>query len=541
MYRSNQDILFFRIISSMKMHRMLFVIIACLVAHFGHSQNQSLIDSLHQELVHAESDEERVEVYYALSYEWAEFSFDSANFHAQEGYLISRKIDNPKLISLGYSSIGSAYFCQYELDSAIGYYDKAREVSQQFQDTSGLVKATFNIGNIYLMTGKLEDALDVYEEAQVIYRSMGDQMGIARAWNNKALVFRRTKQNEMAKKALLEAIDIYKSIDEPKKTYNALSNLASIYLLLEEYDSAILVAKSNIDLARSLQNQSYELQPLVVIGQSFEKLEELDSSFSYYNKARELINEYTPTTDKVYVYFGLATYYLNKDEHRPAKPYLDSLEELGPFDKILNLAIPYYEMTAKFHRLNGDLELAYAQRLKYEEMKDTYHDQQLLDRTTELELVFEKEKRELEIAKLQLENEKKSQQTIALIIISSLAFLALIFLVILFYQRQAKNKLKHQLLNEEIESLRLRISRIYSEVKLSEIETDIKKIQSAFHNDLSEREAEILQLAVTNKTNAEIAESVHLSVNTVKYHLKNIYSKIGVSSRLEARQVMSEA
>lgn len=54
------------------------------------------------------------------------------------------------------------------------------------------------------------------------------------------------------------------------------------------------------------------------------------------------------------------------------------------------------------------------------------------------------------------------------------------------------------------------------------------------HHQLSNREIEILSLVAQGASNKEIAKKLVISVNTVKVHLKNIYNKIGVSSRTEA-------
>lgn len=51
---------------------------------------------------------------------------------------------------------------------------------------------------------------------------------------------------------------------------------------------------------------------------------------------------------------------------------------------------------------------------------------------------------------------------------------------------------------------------------------------------LSKREIQILEKVSEGLTDAEIADLIFLSVNTVKWHLRNIYNKLMVRSRLEA-------
>ena len=51
---------------------------------------------------------------------------------------------------------------------------------------------------------------------------------------------------------------------------------------------------------------------------------------------------------------------------------------------------------------------------------------------------------------------------------------------------------------------------------------------------LSEREVEILSLVAEGFKNKEIAAKLFISLNTVLYHTKNIYGKLGVHKRIQA-------
>ncbi|TME38496.1 MAG: response regulator transcription factor [Chloroflexi bacterium] len=61
------------------------------------------------------------------------------------------------------------------------------------------------------------------------------------------------------------------------------------------------------------------------------------------------------------------------------------------------------------------------------------------------------------------------------------------------------------------------------------------KDQPAKHGDeLTQRELDVLRLVAEGKTNAEIAQSLFVSVGTVKVHVERIINKLGVSDRTQA-------
>jgi DNA-binding NarL/FixJ family response regulator len=53
-------------------------------------------------------------------------------------------------------------------------------------------------------------------------------------------------------------------------------------------------------------------------------------------------------------------------------------------------------------------------------------------------------------------------------------------------------------------------------------------------SDLTPRELEILRLVLEGRTNRAIAAEIFISEKTVEFHLDNLYTKIGVRTRLMA-------
>jgi DNA-binding NarL/FixJ family response regulator len=51
---------------------------------------------------------------------------------------------------------------------------------------------------------------------------------------------------------------------------------------------------------------------------------------------------------------------------------------------------------------------------------------------------------------------------------------------------------------------------------------------------LSDRESAVLELLAEGRSNRDIAKALRMSQNTVKFHLRNLYSKLGVANRTEA-------
>ena len=57
--------------------------------------------------------------------------------------------------------------------------------------------------------------------------------------------------------------------------------------------------------------------------------------------------------------------------------------------------------------------------------------------------------------------------------------------------------------------------------------------------DLTERERDAVALAAKGLTNQEVAAELYVGDKTVEYHLRNVYAKLGVTSRRQLRNYLS--
>ena len=55
--------------------------------------------------------------------------------------------------------------------------------------------------------------------------------------------------------------------------------------------------------------------------------------------------------------------------------------------------------------------------------------------------------------------------------------------------------------------------------------------------DLTPAERTVYELYVQGRSTAQILEELHITQNTLKYHSRNLYGKLGVSSRKELREL----
>lgn len=126
---------------------------------------------------------------------------------------------------------------------------------------------------------------------------------------------------------------------------------------------------------------------------------------------------------------------------------------------------------------------------------------------------------------IELDYQKKIKYILAF---ASAILLAFLVVVVKLYQ---SNREKNKLILRENNRIRTELEKLTSEVN----EQGEDKINLANYN-LTDRQIDIVNLVKLGKTNKEIGEKLYISENTVKYHLKIIYSNLGIENRWNLRE-----
>ena len=76
------------------------------------------------------------------------------------------------------------------------------------------------------------------------------------------------------------------------------------------------------------------------------------------------------------------------------------------------------------------------------------------------------------------------------------------------------------------------------ESRKKENRLNLERLNTISLSPISEREFDIVLDISQGLTNAQIAENQYLSLNTIKWHLQNIYSKLGVKNRTSVAKLI---
>lgn len=423
----------------------------------------------------------------------------------------------------------------YQFDASDQYFLRAYHLLNSVESPEAEAvrgKVLFNLGRNLIYQSQYDSALQLMIEAKNASETIDDQEVVAQVLNAIAIIYiQYSNDAEKALNAFQNALKIHLNDDDSAQASRVMQNIGQIHNMTGQNDSALYYLRISNRMVEEMKDFRSLAVGTNILGAVFYDLSLLDSSEVYFRKAiqLDLMNQDSIGLIQDYSQLGNTLLAANKmsEAIRYSQLAFNNTKDLYLKAETAEILSRIYEGTGEYLE-----SLAYFKTFKL--LTDSMQREDQRNTVSELQTKYEtaEKEKEIELANAELERKERFQQFLIIIIVIILVFSALaIFLLI------QRFKLRRALLSQEIDTLRAQINSIFKG-GISNLDLSIDQINEGLYKPLSEREYEILTLAVSDQTNSEIADTVFVSVNTVKTHLKNIYSKLGVSNRKEALEVL---
>ncbi|MEQ9467442.1 MAG: LuxR family transcriptional regulator [Ekhidna sp.] len=448
-------------------------------------------------------------------------------------------------------------------------------------DESTQIKYFYHLGIAHGMLYNTDTSAFYFAESLKLAEANNDLISQIGALNGLGNVARITSENDQAKTYFERALNIAKSKEsEEFKSWQSklLGNIAGIFFELGDPESALEYSKMGLVLSREINDQKAVATNLIRLGYCFNALQKLDSALLVNQEATGILESSGDSLGLIYQYYSMANIYQTKQDFEEAEKYfkraidlsskfgeaethtgsLNQLAEIeikrgnfGRSQKLLDDAIEIsekngmlfglrksYQLYYQLNRLQNDWVSAVENLERYHALNDSIQKTETLKNVEEFKVKYETAEKEKEILEARQELERKERfQTFLLIVIGIIVVFSIVAILLLVQ----RFRLRRALHSQEIDTLRLQINSIF-EGGIKNLDVELDQINEGLFKPLSEREFEVLNQAISDKTNSEIADALFLSVNTVKFHLRNVYEKLGVTNRKEALgKILSKA
>ncbi|MBW3469755.1 helix-turn-helix transcriptional regulator [Arthrospiribacter ruber] len=497
-----------------KLRRTILTLTCCLFFSPVFSQ-EIIIKQLKQDLITAPRDTNKVWIYRDLAFYYQDQHSDSVIYFADEGAKLAIQLNfiRGQIWSLYQKALALEYLNRFE--EAMEVFAFMKSLSLQSKDSLSLAKVTNAIGVAYYYQGIQDQALENFQQGFDLSEHLGYLEGMSQALNNLAVIYRQQRNFRRAMEVHQKSLEIKNSQADTVGMINSHYNLGLLYAYLNDYPKSLLEFQK-ADALSSNTASSHNLAE-INIGKAVAFYHLGNDTLAY-----KLLSEEVPKLkpDKIHekaaalTYLGIVEIKLDKNG---INKLLEARELLENSDR-LELRRLLYKELALAYELTGDPGRSVRFWKEYNLLNDSINNEQKAWAIEEMQARFdaiEKDKK-IQQQEMALFSEQSKKKNISIIL--TLLFFAFT-ISLFFYVKKWRKQVKIR--QEELEQ------------KNNSGNLDFAKINLKMLSPLTKREIEIIRLVEEGKSNQEIANQLFVSENTIKTHLKNIFSKTEANNRTD--------
>ncbi|MEO1260460.1 MAG: tetratricopeptide repeat protein [Bacteroidota bacterium] len=352
-------------------------------------------------------------------------------------------------------TIGRLYHMKGQLDSAKFYYEIALPFARQHKSKGAIFN---NLGALMRGKGNYEKAQEYYISSLQSFMEIDDKESIRRAYYNLGILNASVGNYDKALDFYLKNLAATKDLGDSVSIANAYKGLGDIYWYLKYYDKSVDAYEQ---AAICLKDKSMDILASILIGLgncAAMKGQMVKAEKLFLESKEIIIDEKDPESlAQVYINLGSVRDSLGKYNTAYAN-YRSAYEiskEIGLKSKLKDA---YGGMAETLQKL-GRYQEAYYMFKKYHELQDTLLNRENLRQIKELQLKFDEEKANTEIARLEADNAGqeaallRQQRLNGVLLAGSLGLLIIIVFLFGYYRYLQKQK---EIAHEKAKSEQLR-------------------------------------------------------------------------------------
>jgi len=523
----------------LKSHKLvtIFLFFIILNPSFGQKLTKKQVDSTYTTLKVRPNTIDKVDKLISL-YKKAVRAKISSEEIIDEAILISEKLFYIKGLGVSYDRKGLAARYNYDYSSSVAHHKRALNYLSKTSDTLLQIKCLNNIGVSYRKLNLEKEAFDFYFQALDLSEKINHVKSITIALNGIGNVFIDTKEYDKALHYFKRVYEYDLKNQNIRGQEYSLSNIGEAYLYNKSYDSAYHYINKALELTKEFKHRQSEAIRYNLLGLLFQKKGDYQKSTNYYKEAIPLFTNENNIRYLSNTLINIGKNQLNsgkvKDAEENIKVGLSSAKMIKSKENIslgYSALVDYYTLTKNYKRALDSHKIATA-------FNDSIVNEASQKSIISTQIEYETAKKDAKIQQLALENElsknKAKTSFNRLIIISSLSLIGIVVLLYLLRLYRKNSDLEIENKNSELQNYLRQINELKDKVDKKATLNDKNFTDNFTEYELSKREKEVLTFLTTGLSNEEIAEKMFVSKNTIKTHIKNIYSKLDVKNRIQA-------
>lgn len=494
-----------------------------------------VLSSCTKETIPLKSDDSDIDKLLEIADDFEGMNFDSSLYYSEKALHLSKKSGTVDDIIRSLNNVGFSLNELGRSEESLQYHMEAYELAQKNNDIKNEAKTLNFIGVYYDRFSDYGTSQKYFLESLKLREVLNDTLGKAIVLGNLGLNYFRLEEFELAEKYLLEVVEIDELLKDTFYMSASYLNLALVYDKTDRNEEAIEANLKSIECSEVSGNKNDLALAMNNLGDIYGKMGNYEQGEQLILDALAIRRSIRSDYNIMWSHIILSKLYNKWEKYNKALMHSDSalyynnsIQNKRAQSSILNNRKEIFQSIS-------DYESALYTQEELTAVKDSMYKEQKENNLAATEARLNLLEKENQINTLSIEKLKSEKKILRLTIwlISILVFSTGLYF---FY----RNKLKK--VNKEYAAIYMDLQRALTEISVLQTEIDKKRNDESNildKYDLTFREIEVIELVSQGMTNKEVSNKLYISENTVKYHVKNIYTKLGIKDRNELRRMAS--